>query len=113
MGMITCIVIPVIALVWLSYQMNKNKNAERLAMIEKGIVIEEPEKRANKYNALRNGLLMVGLAIGGCIGVFVNMLINSWEGGFLIGVFTLLGGGAGFVIYFFMARKMQKAEGSE
>lgn len=109
-GMIFVIALPVVSALILAYKINQSKHAERMAMIDKGIVIEEPEKKVNKYNALRNGLLMIGLSIGAIVGLLVNRLLDVWEGGFLIFILSILGGGIAFVIYFFIARKMQKEE---
>ena len=66
---IVCAVgLPVVLLIVLVVRTTRTKHEERMAMIEKGIVLEEPERKANKFNALRNGLLMIGLALGAISG---------------------------------------------
>jgi ABC-type Fe3+-siderophore transport system permease subunit len=104
---------PVTAALLLAQKTNQAKHAERMAMIEKGVLLEEPEKKANKYSALRNGLLMIGLALGAIAGLSINRYFFIWEGGFLVFILALLGGGIAFVIYFFIARKMQREEGRD
>ncbi|MDR1623976.1 MAG: hypothetical protein LBS04_03280 [Tannerellaceae bacterium] len=109
LGIIFGIALPIVSVV-LGYKVSQSKHAERMAMIEKGIVIEEPEKKANKFSALRNGLLMIGLSLGAIAGLSINRYFEIWEGSFLIFILALLGGGIAFVIYFFIARKMQREE---
>lgn len=112
-GMVFVVALPVVLLILFAQKVNQAKHAERMAMIEKGIVIEEPEKQVNRYNALRNGLLMIGLALGAIAGILLNTFFNTWEGEFLIFVLAVLGGGIAFVVYFFIAKKMQKEEDKE
>ncbi|MDR0429699.1 MAG: DUF4231 domain-containing protein [Tannerellaceae bacterium] len=112
-GIIFVIGLPIIGSLLFVHKLAEGKHKERLAMIEKGIIVDDSDKserRASKYNALRNGLVMIGLAIGALAGIVVNSFCNTWEGEFLIFVMAVLGGGIAFVIYFFIARKMQKEE---
>ena len=68
---IVCAVgLPVVLLIVLVVRTTRTKHEERMAMIEKGIVLEEPERKVNKFNALRNGLLMIGLALGAIGGIY-------------------------------------------
>ncbi|MDR1202948.1 MAG: hypothetical protein LBL58_15140 [Tannerellaceae bacterium] len=112
LAMIFVITLPVIGGLLLA-KINQSKHAERMAMIEKGVVIEEPEKKVNKFDALRNGLLMIGLSLGAIAGLSINRYFYIREGGFLIFILAILGGGIAFVIYFFIARKMQREEGQD
>ena len=85
----------------------RNRHEERIKMIEKGVILEEPEKKANRYPALRNGLFMVGLAVG---------LILGPENDFdflVIPVFAVLFGGFGFIVYFALSRRLQVKEREE
>lgn len=92
----------------------KGRNAERLALISQGIVpesIERPEKKANRYPALRNGLFMIGISLGIVVGVILGpiMVVNHWMD---LTIFTMaiLFGGISFVIYFFLSRKLETQE---
>lgn len=110
---IVCAVgLPIIMIIILGVQAQRGRHAERLAMIEKGVVLEEPEKKANRYPALRNGIVMIGLALGLIIGLFVDPYIPQVSRfvSMSIPAFTILFGGIGFVVYFFYSRKMQEKE---
>ncbi len=108
-----CVGLPVLGGILLGRRSQETKHAERMAMIEKGMIIEEPEKKINKYNALRNGLLMIGLSLGAIAGIFVSKAINTWDGDFMIFILSVLGGGIAFIIYFFIARKIQQTDEKE
>ena len=62
-AIICAVGLPVLLLMILVIRTTRTKHEERMAMIEKGIVLEEPERKTNKFNALRNGLLMIGWAL--------------------------------------------------
>jgi ABC-type cobalamin transport system permease subunit len=92
----------------------KNRAKERLAMIEKGIIpeeIEKPERRSNRFPALRNGLLLIGIALGIILGVLMGpvMVVSDFVD---ITIFTMavMFGGIAFVVYFFLARSMELKE---
>ena len=59
----------------------RNRHEERIKMIDKGVILAEPERSPNRYPALRNGLFMVGLAIGLIVGMFVEPSVpeNDFE----------------------------------
>lgn len=107
--------LPVITGLILGYQSMRNRHEQRMNMIDKGIILEEPERKANRYPALRNGLVMIGLALGILFGIlmypaFPNM--DGWEE-LIIPMMAILFGGIAFIIYFFLSYKMQKKERRE
>lgn len=112
-AIICAVGLPVLLLMVLVIRTTRTKHEERMAMIEKGIVLEEPERKTNKFNALRNGLLMIGLALGAMAGIFFDSSLsaasNDWEG-FSVVIFTVLGGGIAYLIYFFIVLKMMEKE---
>jgi hypothetical protein len=112
-GMLFFAIFPAMGALLLAHKTNQAKHAERMAMIEKGIVVEEPERKVNRFNALRNGLLMIGLSLGAIAGLSINRFFDIWEGGFLIFILAILGGGIAFIVYFFIARNMQREEGRD
>ena len=72
LGVICAVGMPVLLGIIASYMTIKSKHEEKMAMIEKGIVLEEamrPERRPNRYNTLRNGIFMIGLSLGEIIGL--------------------------------------------
>ena len=107
---IVCAVgLPVVLLIVLVVRTTRTKHEERMAMIEKGIVLEEPERKANKFNALRNGLLMIGLALGAIGGIYLDDTMPHDWAGFVV-IFTVLGGGIAYLAYFFIVLKMLEKE---
>ena len=104
--------LPILIISIIVYKSVQTKHQEKLAMIEKGMILQEPEKRTNKYTALRNGLLLVGLAVGAMIGLGISetWLRDSFAGDFMIAIMTILFGGIAFLAYFFMIRSMQKQD---
>ncbi|MDR1981182.1 MAG: hypothetical protein LBQ39_06135 [Tannerellaceae bacterium] len=108
--------IPAVVIAILSWKRQESKHTERMAMIEKGIVSEElekPEKRAKKYTGLRNGLLMIGLALGLMADSTFDVGagwhgFDGWHGHAEFPVFAILGGGIAFVIYFLIVYRMEK-----
>ena len=111
-AIICTIGLPILIISMMVYKSVQTKHQEKLAMIEKGMILQEPEKRTNKYTALRNGLLLVGLAVGAMIGLGISetWLRDSFAGDFMIAIMTILFGGIAFLAYFFMIRSMQKQD---
>ncbi len=106
--------IPVIVGSILGFQYIKGRNAERLAMITQGIIPQEypkPLRKVNRYAALRNGLVLVGIGSGIFLGVFSaqGMVPRIWEEMFIASLAVILGG-VGFVTYFFLARNMERKD---
>ncbi|MCC8142813.1 MAG: hypothetical protein LUD02_05600 [Tannerellaceae bacterium] len=83
-----------------------------MLMIEKGVTLQEKTKPVpNKFSSLRTGMLMIGLSIGAILGMVIDhQLPHTWENRFLVLFLTILGGGISFVLYFFIARKIQVKE---
>ncbi len=111
-AIICTIGLPILVISIIVYKSVQTKHQEKLAMIEKGMILQEPEKRTNKYTALRNGLLLVGLAVGAMIGLGISetWLRDSFAGDFMIAIMTILFGGIALLAYFFMIRSMQKQD---
>ena len=111
-AIICTIGLPILIISIIVYKSVQTKHQEKLAMIEKGMILQEPEKRTNKYTALRNVLLLVGLAVGAMIGLGISetWLRDSFAGDFMIAIMTILFGGIAFLAYFFMIRSMQKQD---
>lgn len=112
LGILCTIALPICVALILGYQARKSRHAERMAMIEKGIILEEPEKKANRYPALRNGLFMVFLALGIIVGIYLEpgMPQDSRWADLNIPILAILFGGIGFILYFFLSRIIQENE---
>ena len=87
-------------------------------MIERGIVPEEAQRQKvnpNRYIALRNGILMISLALGALIGIWIEnsfTFTNEWHW-LLVPMITVLFGGIGFVGYFFLSHYLERKEAKE
>lgn len=105
-----------VVLVWviLEYRKSKLRNSERMALIAQGIIPAEEEIKLNKTNpnrfvSLRNGIALVGIAVG----IIVAFLISEWMGFYeekAFAIYTasiLLFLGIGYLIYFFVTREMK------
>lgn len=112
-AIICAIGLPVVFGIMAATQAIRSRHQERMAMIEKGFILEEPEKKANRYPALRNGMVMIGLALGIIVGIFmypVMPVVDDWLN-LAIPTMAILFAGIAFVLYFFLSRKMQLKEG--
>ena len=113
---IVCAVgLPVVLGIVACYQTIKSRHEERVAMIDKGFILEEPEKKANRYPALRNGIVMIGLAFGLIVGIFVYPMMPAVEEWLNLAIPTMaiLFAGIAFVVYFFVSRNIQLKERQE
>lgn len=112
---ITCAVaLPIVFAIVALCVIVKSRHEERMKMIERGVILAEPEKPANRYPALRNGLFMIGLALGIIVGILVQPLF--WGEDFdllIVPMFAVLFGGLAFVLYFYLSRKMLLKEETE
>lgn len=110
-GVICCIALPILLGMMASYMIIKSRHTERMAMIEKGVSLQEAgqrDKMPNRYPALRNGMFMVGIALGIFAGIFISPSMpdeSNWAD-FTVPMMAILFGGIAFIIYFFVSRKL-------
>ena len=107
LGVICAVGMPVLLGIIASYMTIKSKHEEKMAMIEKGIVLEEamrPERRPNRYNTLRNGIFMIGLMLDSAF-----TYDSDWFF-LLVPAITIMFGGVAFIIYFFLSRSLMEKE---
>jgi len=85
------------------------RNRERMALIEKGATAEEiyQSRRVSKYSALKNGLFLIGVAVGLLIAAIVSSttIINPVAAYF---AFILLFGGLGLVTFYIIYSKNER-----
>ena len=117
MGIVVCVGLPLLLAILVSLETVKSRHKEKMAMIEKGILLEEKSlarRDPNRYQALRNGMLMVGLALGALVGIFVSDMCGNmsdqWWTNLLVPAMTILFGGIAFVLYFFISRSLMERE---
>ncbi len=107
------VVLPMVTILVLGILFINGRHKERMAMIEHGVTLEQPKKQpVSLSRSLCNGLVLIGLALGLIVGILARKpyIPNSeW----LIPAFIMLGGGLGFVVYYLIAFKLRKKDGSE
>lgn len=108
MAMLSAIILPLL----LAMSLGKFRHDERMAMIEKGVTLEEPVKKSNRYPALRNGLFMIGLSLGAIVGLYVSPSLPAYSdwADLSVPIMAILFGGVAFVVYFFVSRAMEMKE---
>lgn len=110
--------LPMLLAIIASYMLIKSKHDEKMAMIEKGIILEEAalqERKPGRYNALRNGICMVGLSLGVIVGLLIdaNLAYESNWSMLVVPTVTVMFGGVAFVVYFFLSRYLMEKESAE
>lgn len=102
-----------IVLVWiiLEFRKNKNRHNERMSLISQGIIPEEEVKRKrnpNRFVSLRNGIVLIGLAIGILVGFTIaqNLALSEETAFWIYSASILLFLGIGYLVYFFVTRNI-------
>ena len=107
------IALPLILVILSVYWTVTSKHKEKMAMIERGIAPDEnaSDRQPNRYGSLRNGLLMIGLAIGTIAGIFLaRTMREEYEMFLIIVAMIVVCGGIAFTSYFFISKKMMEQE---
>ena len=113
LGILCAIALPLILVILSVYWTVTSKHKEKMAMIERGIDPNEndPERKPNRYSSLRNGLLMIGLAIGTIAGIFLaRTMKEEYEMFLIIVAMIVVCGGIAFTSYFFISKKLMEQE---
>ena len=113
LSVICAVGLPIVMTIFICYWVLTGKHKERMAMIERGIVPEEAERQKanpNRYIALRNGILMISLALGALVGFILDPYITNINNYVVLPATTILFGGIGFVSYFFLSRYLEQKE---
>ncbi len=119
-AIISIFALPIIAGIVLGLRAMKNRNDERMGLINQGIIPPNNSKKRsepNKMDSLRNGIVLVSLGIGIVVGFLCSEYLVIGQGNeFWITassvVFFL---GAGYLAYFFISEKyfLKKQEEDE
>lgn len=113
LGILCAIALPLILVILSVYWTVTSKHKEKMAMIERGIAPDEnaSDRQPNRYGSLRNGLLMIGLAIGTIAGIFLaRTMKEEYEMFLIIVAMIVVCGGIAFTSYFFISKKMMEQE---
>ncbi len=85
-----------------------NRHRERLMMMERGLDLSELSSGKNaRWKALKFGILLTGLSVGILIGNFLYERFGLTDVVSFLSM-TLLFGGLGLILYFFIETKYKK-----
>lgn len=113
LAILSAIALPLILVILSVYWTVTSKHKEKMAMIERGIAPDEnaSDRQPNRYGSLRNGLLMIGLAIGTIAGIFLaRTMREEYEMFLIIVAMIVVCGGIAFTSYFFISKKLMEQE---
>lgn len=113
LAILCAIALPLILVILSVYWTVTSKHKEKMAMIERGIAPDEnaSDRQPNRYGSLRNGLLMIGLAIGTIAGIFLaRTMREEYEMFLIIVAMIVVCGGIAFTSYFFISKKLMEQE---
>ena len=111
--------LPLIAGIVLGLRAMKNRNQERMGLINQGIIPPDtPKKKSdpNKMVSLRNGIVLISLGIGIIVGFLCSEYLVIGQGNefWVTGASVVFFLGVGYLMYFLITLKMplakQKAE---
>ncbi len=89
------------AIITFVYMFFKSRNSERMALIESGQSAEifASKKLDDKSNALKYGMLIVGIGLGFLIGLFLEVVFRLPDATGVISM-TFVGGGLGLILFY-------------
>lgn len=110
-----------IVLVWviLEFRKNKNRHNERMSLISQGIIppdeVNIKRSNPNRFVSLRNGIVLVGLAIGTLTGFFISegMVLEEEKAFWIYTSSILLFLGIAYLVYFFVTRNLKMFDENE
>ncbi|MDD2930405.1 MAG: DUF6249 domain-containing protein [Fermentimonas sp.] len=110
--------LPLIAGIVLGLRAMKNRNQERMGLINQGIIPPDtPKKKSdpNKMVSLRNGIVLISLGIGIIVGFLCSEYLVIGQGNeFLVtGASVVFFLGVGYLIYFLVTQKMPLSKQKE
>ena len=107
-------------LLWVILEMRKanHRNKENMALISQGIIPEttvKPKATPNRFVSLRNGIVLVGIAVGILVGFGISegMKLHEEQAFWIYSACILLFLGIGYLIYFFATQNMKLPSDNE
>jgi hypothetical protein len=106
--------LPIIAGIVLGMKAMKNRNQERMGLINQGIIPPDSSKRKadpNRLVSLRNGILFIALGIGIIVGFICSEYLVIAQGNefWIIGASVVFFMGVGFLMYFLVSQKIPQS----
>ncbi|MDO5664381.1 MAG: DUF6249 domain-containing protein [Bacteroidia bacterium] len=111
-----------VLVVWIILEFRKSKlrNNEKMALIAQGIIPPEESRtklktNPNRFVSLRNGIVLIGIAIGILTGFSISegMALEEEKAFWIYSSSILLFLGIGYLIYFFVTRNMTISNDNE
>lgn len=103
-----------IILLWVILEIRRVnlRNKERMALISQGIIPEEEiraKKSPNRFVSLRNGIVLIGIAIGILVGFSISegMALDEEKAFWIYTSSILLFLGIAYLVYFFTSKNMK------
>lgn len=112
LAIICTIGLPIIAGWVLGMQWIRTRNAERMGLINQGIIPPDhtPKKKSdpNRLVSLRNGIVLIALGIGIMVGFLCSKYLVIGQGNefWMTGASVVFFLGVGYLFYFLIAQKM-------
>ena len=114
LAIICTIGLPIIVGLLLGLRWMNNRNQERMALINQGIIPPDtPRSKANpnKLVALRNGIILIAIGIGGIVGFLCSeyLVIGIGNKFWITGASVVFFMGVGYLVYFLVSQKMSQS----
>lgn len=107
-AILSAVALPITLGSYILINLLKSRHRERLELIQQGLLPSTQQKKAtpNKYVALRNGFLCVGIALGAIIGLVVNSVWHLIDVEAFIALVSsvLLFLGVAYISFYFVTR---------
>lgn len=113
-AIISIFALPIIAGIILGLRFMKNRHAERMGLIEQGVIPPQKEKRRrtpSRLVSLRNGIMLVSLGVGLFAGFILVKYVNfsfiqlGYLNIIVVGT-AIVFLGLGYLIYFWVSKDM-------
>lgn len=114
LAIICTIGLPIIVGLLLGLRWMNNRNQERMALINQGIIPPDTPRsktKPNKLVALRNGILFISIGIGVIVGFLCSeyLVIGIGNKFWITGSSVVFFMGVGYLVYFLVSQKMSQS----
>lgn len=106
-AILSTIALPIALGMYIAIRATNVKHKERMELIKQGIIPpDNPKPTPNKYRSLRNGILLVGIAVGFIISLIISyqMELDEDSAFFVVAPTVLLFLGLGYLLFYFLVR---------
>lgn len=110
-AILSTIALPIGLGMFITIRTRNTKHKERMELIKQGIVPpEESKPKPNKYRSLRNGVLLVGIALGLIISLSISYMLglDEDEAFWVVGASVLLFLGLGYLLFYFLVKNKKE-----